>query len=131
MAKNSHDFLSDSISSEQITALHSHDTHDSSADPSMSGHHHHSAEEYKQLQRRISIIVGHVASIKKMIESERDCSDILIQISAVQASLNNLGKMILKNHINECLCAAGDCTDSDEHQKEMDYLIDAIDKFIR
>ena len=36
--------------------------------------HHHSADEYKQLQRRISIIIGHVTSIKKMIEDKRDCS---------------------------------------------------------
>ncbi len=100
------------------------------ADKKMTGH-HHSADEYKQLQRRISIIVGHVTSIKRMIEDERDCSEILIQISAVQSSLNNLGKVILKNHINECLDTASDSADPVEHQKEIDYLTDAIDKFIR
>ena len=100
------------------------------AEKKVSGH-HHSADEYKQLQRRISIIVGHVSSMKRMIEDERDCSEILIQISAVQSSLNNLGKVILKNHINECLDTASDSTDPVEHQKEIDYLTDAIDKFIR
>lgn len=93
--------------------------------------HHHSADEYKQLQRRISIIIGHVTSIKKMIEDKRDCSEILIQISAVQASINNLGKLILRNHINECLSSVTEATDPVEHQKEIDYLNDAIDKFIR
>lgn len=93
--------------------------------------HHHSADEYKQLQRRISIIIGHVTSIKKMIEDKRDCSEILIQISAVQASINNLGKLILRNHINECLSSVTETTDPVEHQKEIDYLNDAIDKFIR
>ena len=93
--------------------------------------HHHSADEYKQLQRRISIIIGHVTSIKKMIEDKRDCSEILIQISAVQASINNLGKLILRNHINECLSSVTEATAPVEHQKEIDYLNDAIDKFIR
>ncbi len=93
--------------------------------------HHHSADEYKQLQRRISIIIGHVTSIKKMIEDKRDCSEILIQISAVQASINNLGKLILRNHINECLSSVTEATDPVEHKKEIDYLNDAIDKFIR
>ena len=93
--------------------------------------HHHSADEYKQLQRRISIIIGHVTSIKKMIEDKRDCSEILIQISAVQASINNLGKMILRNHTNECLSNVTEARDPAEHQKEIDYLNDAIDKFIR
>ena len=93
--------------------------------------HHHSADEYKRRQRRISIIIGHVTSIKKMIEDKRDCSEILIQISAVQASINNLGKLILRNHINECLSSVTEATDPVEHQKEIDYLNDAIDKFIR
>ncbi len=93
--------------------------------------HVHSDDEYKQLQRRISIIIGHTTSIKKMIEDRRDCSEILIQISAVQASINNLGKLILRNHINECLSSVFDIDDPIEHQRQIDYLNNAIDKFIR
>lgn len=93
--------------------------------------HTHSPEEYKKLIHRTAIIIGHTTSIKKMLEEQRDCTEILIQISAVQASLNNLGKLILKNHINECLLNANDGEASPIQQDVLSGLNDAIDKFIR
>ncbi|MCI8342366.1 MAG: metal-sensing transcriptional repressor [Firmicutes bacterium] len=93
--------------------------------------HIHSEKEYKRLIHRISIIIGHMTSIKKMMEEKRDCSEILIQISAVQSSLNSLGKLILKNHINECLFNSDYEQDIFSKQKILGSLNDAIDKFVR
>ncbi len=93
--------------------------------------HTHSPEEYKKLIHRTSIIIGHATSIKKMLEEQRDCTEILIQISAVQSSLNNLGKLILKNHINECVIHANSGEDPSLQQQALSSLNDAIDKFIR
>ncbi len=93
--------------------------------------HAHSPEEYKKLIHRTSIIIGHATSIKKMLEEQRDCTEILIQISAVQSSLNNLGKLILKNHINECVIHANSGEDPAVQQLALSSLNDAIDKFIR
>lgn len=93
--------------------------------------HHHTQEEYKKLIHRIAIIIGHTNSIKTMLEEERDCTDILIQISAVQSSLNNLGKQILKSHINQCLIDVNNPSDPEAQQIAIRSLNDAIDKFIR
>lgn len=94
-------------------------------------YHNHSPEEYRRLINRMSRIIGHAASVKTMMEEEKDCSDILIQISAVQSALNNLGKLILKNHINECLMDVDHIDDATARKERLDNLNDAIDKFIR
>lgn len=57
----------------------------------------------KAVTNRLSRINGHVDAIKQMVQDSRDCSEILIQISAVISALNNTGKVILKDHINHCV----------------------------
>ncbi len=64
---------------------------------------HRSASEKKKLQNRLNIILGQVKGIQKMIEDERYCADILIQISAVDKSLKSLGNCILKEHLRTCV----------------------------
>ena len=58
-----------------------------------------SATEKKQLQDRLRTIEGQVRGIIGMIENERYCGDVLIQISAIRESLKSLGCKVLKNHI--------------------------------
>ena len=65
--------------------------------------------------------------IKKMLEEERDCSEVLIQISAVKSALNNVGKLVLKDHINHCVLEIIE----DENDEILEKLDDAIDKFIK
>lgn len=60
-------------------------------------------EEKRSLNKRLNIIEGQVRGIKQMIETDRKCEDILIQISAIDRSLKSLGKVILKSHINDCI----------------------------
>ena len=72
-------------------------------------------------------IVGHAGAIKRMCEEGKECSEILIQIAAVRAALNNVGKLILEDHINHCVIEA---VENNDHQKLKD-LNDAIDKFIK
>ena len=58
---------------------------------------------------------------------KRDCSEVLIQIAAVRSAINNIGKIILKDHINHCVVDALE----NENQKVLDDLNDAINKFIK
>ena len=63
------------------------------------GHHHghvHSAAEKKAVINRISRAIGHLESIKRMIERDEDCSQVLIQLAAVKSAINNTGKVVLK-----------------------------------
>lgn len=54
-------------------------------------------------KKRLNIIIGQVNGINKMIDDDRHCSDILIQISAVDKALKSLGQEILVNHMKTCM----------------------------
>lgn len=89
-----------------------------------SGHHH---PHNKQLINRMSRIIGHAEAVKRMLEEEKECSEILIQIAAVKSALNNVGKLVLKDHINHCVVDAVENND----EEALEELNDAIDKFIK
>lgn len=65
-----------------------------------------SEEEYRLLVNRLSRIEGQIRGIRKMVESDVYCTDILTQVSAVQAALNAFNRELLANHIRTCV--AGD-----------------------
>ena len=62
-----------------------------------------SAKEYKDLINRLNRIEGQVRGIRKMVENDIYCPDILIQVSAVNAALNSFNKVLLANHIRTCV----------------------------
>ena len=62
-----------------------------------------SEKEYKDLINRLSRIEGQVRGIKKMVENDAYCPDILIQVSAVNAALNSFNRLLLANHIRTCV----------------------------
>lgn len=64
---------------------------------------HRSEEEYKALINRLNRIEGQVRGIRKMVESDAYCVDILTQVSAIQAALNAFNRELLANHIRTCV----------------------------
>ncbi len=60
-------------------------------------------EQVKALINRLNRIEGQICGIKKMIEDNRYCPDVLIQVSSVQASLNSFNKELLSAHIKSCV----------------------------
>ena len=64
---------------------------------------HRTEEEYKALLNRLSRIEGQVRGIRKMVETDAYCTDILTQVSAVQAALNAFNRELLANHIRTCV----------------------------
>ena len=89
--------------------------------------HTHDPQQIKAVLNRLSRAIGHLESIKKMIESGRDCSEVLIQLSAVKSAINNTGKVILQDHIQHCIVDAVKSGDT----KELDELNKAIEQFIK
>ncbi len=75
-------------------------------------HHHgehghvHSPEETKAVVNRLSRAIGHLESVKRMVENGKDCSEVLVQLSAVRSAINNTGLLILQSHIEHCLVDA-------------------------
>lgn len=89
--------------------------------------HPHRHENTKAVLNRMSRAIGHMESIRTMIEDGRDCSEVLIQIAAVRSAINNIGKIILQDHISHCLV---DAIETGDEQVLAD-LNDAINKFIK
>lgn len=86
--------------------------------------HSHSHTQTKQVLRRIHNIIGHMHGISDMIEDERDCSEVLVQLSAVSASIRKLKTIILKDHVEHCIVDAVQHGD----RKTLDRLAEALDK---
>lgn len=102
---------------------------DSTAEISTTHHDHkpHSHSHSKAVINRLSKAIGHLESVRKMVESGRDCSEVLIQLSAVKAAINNTGKIILQDHIENCIISA--VKEGDE--QALGDLNKAIDRFIK
>ena len=86
-------------------------------------HHTHT----KAVLNRLSRAIGHMESIRRMVEEGRDCSEVLIQLSAVKAAINNTGKVILQDHIEHCIV---DAIESGDHEA-LEELNKAIDRFMK
>lgn len=106
---------------------HPKDTHDEQHNHEHDHAHPHVHENTKAVLNRLSRAIGHLESVKRMVESGRDCSEVLIQIAAVRSAINNIGKVILQDHIQHCLV---DAVEHDDEQA-LEDLCQAIDKFIK
>ena len=82
----------------------------------MHHNHTHDPKEKKRQINRISRILGHLEHVKKMIYADEDCSQILIQLSAIRSALNGLGKEIIHEHLEHCITHA--IKDGDMHAVE-------------
>ena len=110
---------------------HSHDgeVHDHEHDHAH-GHSHghtHTHENTRAVLNRLSRAIGHLQSVKRMVEEGRDCSEVLIQIAAVRSAIDNTGKLILQDHLKHCIIDAA----REGDQQAIDDLCQAIDKYMK
>lgn len=70
-------------------------------------------EVKKDATRRINRISGQVAGIRKMVDEDRYCVDILNQIAAVRSALDQLGVRMLTGHLESCVIGADECRQHD------------------
>ena len=107
--------------------MHDHD-HDHGHTHTHGPHGHtHSHEHTKAVLNRLSRAIGHLQSVKRMVEDGRDCSEVLIQIAAAKSAINNVGREILKEHIDHCIVDAV----KEGNQKALSDLNDALDRFMK
>lgn len=88
--------------------------------------HTHAHTETKAILNRLAKIIGHLESVRRMVEDDRDCSQVLMQIAAVRSALDSTAKLILKDHMQHCLVDivnSGDTESLDELNKAIDMLI--------
>ena len=72
-------------------------------------------------------IIGHMESTRRMVADGRDCSEVLIQLSAIESAINSVSRVILKEHLSTCII---DAVRKDDIEA-LEELNKAIDKFIR
>ena len=83
-------------------------------------------KEYKDMINRLSRIEGQVRGIKNMVEKDAYCTDILVQVAAVNAALNSFNRVLLANHIKTCV--SQDIRDGKE--ETVDELIQTLKKLM-
>ena len=97
-----------------------------------SDHHHdhghiHSEEHTRKVLNRMARIIGHMESTRRMVEDGRECSEVLIQLSAIESAINSVSRVILKEHLSTCVI---DAVKRDDIEA-IEELNRAIDKFIK
>ncbi len=101
--------------------------HEHGHDHSHTHAHHHDPAQRQAVVHRIARATGHLNAVKKMVEDDRDCSDVLIQLAAVQSALNSVSRIILKDHIEHCIVDAVEEND----EEAIERLNKAIDRMIK
>ena len=102
-------------------------THAHSHTEAHSHSHPHVHESKKNVVNRLARAIGHLEKVKRMVEDDCDCAEVLIQIAAVRAAIENTGKVILQDHIQHCIVDAVEEGDD----KAIASLCAAIDKFMK
>lgn len=89
-------------------------------------HHHHSDDEVRAISNRLARAIGHLNAVKRMVENKEDCTEVIVQLSAVKAAINSTGKYIIKSHIEHCITDAVEENDL----QAIEDITRAIDRFI-
>jgi len=88
--------------------------------------HVHSAESLRKITNRLSRIEGQIRGVKTMITESRPCPEVLVQIAAVRGALDQVAKIILDEHLSECIVRAAQEGNIESEIKE---LREALDRF--
>lgn len=84
-------------------------------------------EEYRSLANRLNRIEGQVRGVKNMLDTDAYCTDILMQVRAIQAALNAFSRELLSNHIHTCV--ADDIRNGKD--ETIDELVDLLQKLMK
>ncbi|MBF2014957.1 MAG: metal-sensitive transcriptional regulator [Rivularia sp. T60_A2020_040] len=89
--------------------------------------HVHSEESLRKIVNRLSRIEGHIRGIKTMVQQNSPCPDVLLQIAAVRGAVDRVARIVLDEHLTECVARAAKNGNIDV---EMEELKAALDRFL-
>ncbi|MBD2298919.1 metal-sensitive transcriptional regulator [Nostoc sp. FACHB-87] len=89
--------------------------------------HVHSEESLRKIVNRLSRIEGHIRGIKTMVQQSSPCPDVLLQIAAVRGALDRVARIVLDEHLTECIARAAQDGNIDV---EIEQLKAALDRFM-
>ncbi|ACK64532.1 protein of unknown function DUF156 [Rippkaea orientalis PCC 8801] len=104
------------------------DTHIENHHHHHGGHPHiHSEESLKKITNRLSRIEGHIRGVKTMVTENRACPEVLVQLAAVRGAIDRVSRLILDEHLSECIARAAKEGNIDA---EIEELKAALDRFL-
>lgn len=86
-----------------------------------------SSHKMPEVIDRLAKIEGHVRGIKKMAEEGRSCEDLLLQVSAIKAAINKVGRVILEDYLEDCVIEG---VRKQADQETVERMKKALEKFI-
>jgi DNA-binding FrmR family transcriptional regulator len=95
--------------------------------PHSTHNHVHSEESLRKIVNRLSRIEGHIRGIKSMVQQNTPCPDVLLQIAAVRGAIDKVARIVLDEHLTECVARAAKDGNIDA---EMEELKAALDRFL-
>ncbi len=101
---------------------HAEHTHGASVHP-----HVHSEESSRRIVNRLARIEGHIRGIKTMVQQNSPCPDVLLQIAAVRGALDRVARIVLDEHLSECIVRA---SKEGNIEVELEQLKAALDRFL-
>ncbi len=91
----------------------------------MSAHPHHDVEK---LCKRINRIEGQLGGIRKMLESDKPCDEIIIQLNSAKSALQKISQIILEDHLDHCVL---DAIEDGEGEAQIDSLKRALSQYTK
>ncbi len=89
--------------------------------------HVHDEQSLRKIVNRLSRIEGHIRGVKTMVQESRPCPEVLIQVAAVRGALDKVARVILDEHLTECISRAAKEGNIDA---EIEQLKAALDRFL-
>ncbi|WP_348539864.1 MULTISPECIES: metal-sensitive transcriptional regulator [Spirulina sp. CCY15215] len=90
-------------------------------------HHVHNTDSQRRILNRLSRIEGHVRGVKTMVQNDTYCPEVLIQIAAVRGALDRVARLILDEHLSECVARAAQ---EGNIEAELQELKEILDRFL-
>ena len=86
-------------------------------------------KQKKNLETRLNRVAGQINGIRRMIDEDRYCVDILTQTAAITAAIRTIEGIIMKNHLNTCVADAMRSQDVEEQREKVDEVMTVIGRF--
>jgi DNA-binding FrmR family transcriptional regulator len=87
------------------------------------------SEQKSRAEARLNRIEGQVRGIRRMVQEDRYCIDILAQTAAVVSALRGVEDMIMAQHLQTCVVDAMRSNDNEEKEQKIEEVLSVISKF--
>lgn len=82
-----------------------------------------------KVDARLKKILGQVGGVQRMVQQDRYCVDVLLQVAAARAALERVGQIVLRSHVETCVTSAVASKNEREIRKKLDELMDVLSRF--